>query len=246
MPVHKTRGIVLRTVKYGETSLIVDLFTELFGRQSYLVNGVRTSSRKGMGKANLFQPAANLELEAYHQELKNLQRLKEFRWATLYQHLYFDVLKNSVALFMVELLQKTLKQPEPNPILFQFVESSFNRLDLAEVAVVANFPLYFALHLAGSLGLRIDNNYSISNRILDLGEGFFVEEPPSHHQYLDNSLSEATSFLLQIKNTDELRAIRLNKQMRKNLLEAYEHFFALHFQDFGKLRTLPVLQELFS
>ena len=126
------------------------------------------------------------------------------------------------------------------------MESSFNRLDLAEVAVVANFPLYFALHLAGSLGLRIDNNYSISNRILDLGEGFFVEEPPSHHQYLDNSLSEATSFLLQIKNTDELRAIRLNKQMRKNLLEAYEHFFALHFQDFGKLRTLPVLQELFS
>ena len=126
MPVHKTRGIVLRTVKYGETSLIVDLFTELFGRQSYLVNGVRTSSRKGMGKANLFQPAANLELEAYHQELKNLQRLKEFRWATLYQHLYFDVLKNSVALFMVELLQKTLKQPEPNPIQFFF--SSWNPL----------------------------------------------------------------------------------------------------------------------
>src|ERR1700730_410284 len=111
---HDSKGIVLRTVKYGETSVIVLIFTEKFGIQSYLVNGVRTTSKKGSGKANLFQPAAILELVAYYSELKQLQRLREFKWGQLYQHIFSDVRKNSVALFMVELLTKCLKQPEAN------------------------------------------------------------------------------------------------------------------------------------
>src|SRR6202008_826220 len=106
---HKTKGIGVRTVKYGETSLIVTIYTELFGIQSYLVNGVRTATRKGPGKANLFQPSAILDLIVYHNDLKNLQRIREFKWGVLYQHIFFDVLKNAVALFMVELLQKCLR-----------------------------------------------------------------------------------------------------------------------------------------
>src|SRR5438045_5355691 len=105
--VHKTKGIVLRTVKYGETSIIAAMYTELFGLQSYLINGVRTSSRKGPGKASLFQPGAMLDLIVYHNDLKNLQRIKEFKWGYLYKHIFSNILKNAVALFMVELLSKT-------------------------------------------------------------------------------------------------------------------------------------------
>ena len=76
----KTKGIVLRSVKYGETSLVVTVFTELFGLQSYMVNGVRTTSKKGTSKASLFQPSAILELVAYHNEFNNLQRLREYKW----------------------------------------------------------------------------------------------------------------------------------------------------------------------
>src|SRR5687768_7873420 len=144
---HKTKGIVIRTVKYGETSVIVSIYTELFGIQSYIVNGVRTFSKSGSGRANLFQPAAILELVVYHNELKNIQRLKEFRWGYLYKTLFFDVIKNSVALYMVELMQKSLKQPEPNPELFHFLEDAFLHLDESDEAIVANYPLFFSLHL---------------------------------------------------------------------------------------------------
>src|ERR1700712_2316525 len=96
--VHKTTGIVLRTIKYGETSVIAAIYTELFGLQSYLVNGVRTSSKKGPGRASLFQPGAILDLVVYHSELKNLQRIKEFKWGYLYKHIFSDIFKNSVAL----------------------------------------------------------------------------------------------------------------------------------------------------
>src|ERR1700712_5759845 len=105
--IFKTKGIVLRSVKYGETSLVVSIYTEMFGLHSYIVNGVRTHTKKGPGKANLFQPSAILDVVIYHNELKNLQRLKEFRWGYLYENILTDVRRNAVAMFMVELLQKT-------------------------------------------------------------------------------------------------------------------------------------------
>src|SRR5580704_9124579 len=203
MQLHKTIGIVLKTVKYGETSLIATLYTELFGIQSYLVNGVRTSSRKGPGKAGLFQPAAILDLLVYHNELKNLQRIRELSWAVLYQHIFFDVLKNAVALFMVELLQKCLKQPEPNPELFYFIEDSFLHLDASEGRILANFPLFFILHLAGFFGFRIQDTYSEKNAILDLLEGQFVPEPPHHQQILEAALSYHTAQLLRVQQPVE-------------------------------------------
>ena len=244
MITHKTKGIVLRTVKYGETSLIVTLFTELFGVQSYLVNGVRASTKKGPGKANLFQHAAILDLIVYHNDLKNLQRIKEFRWANIYQHLFFDVVKNSVALFMVEILQKTLKQPEANPDLFHFTEDAFLFLDEAEPSIVANYPLYFSIHLTLFSGLRISDTYSKQNNILDMQEGEFVSERPTHLHFLEEPYSFYTSQLLKSHHPSNLDEIKLNKDSRRILLNAYQDFFALHIQDFGTLKTLPVLQEV--
>ena len=242
--VHSTKGIVLRTVKYGETSVVVSIFTELFGVQSYLVNGVRVSSKKGPGKANLFQPGAILDLVVYHNELKNLQRLKEFRWGYLYQHLFFNILKNAVGLFMIELLQKTLKQPETNSDLFHFAEDAFMHLDEAPDAVVANYPLFFALHLASFLGFRFSDDYSTETPVLDLYEGRFVQERPHHSYYLEDKYSFVTSQLLKVMQPHELAEIPLHHETRRVLLQAYQTFYILHVSDFGLMRSLPVLQEV--
>lgn len=244
MMLHKTKGIVLRTVKYGETSVIVTIFTELFGIQSYLVNGVRTSSKKGMGKANLFQPAAILDLIAYHNELHHLQRLREFKWSYLYEHLFFDVVKNSVALFMIELLTKTLKQPESNAELFYFAEDAFMHLDKADGQITGNFPLFFALHLATFYGFRFSDRYSEQTAYLDLQEGEFVAEHPVHPYFLGYPYSYITSQLLRVMQPAELTQIKLNQDTRRILLQAYQTFYALHIQDFGVMKTLPVLQEV--
>jgi DNA repair protein RecO (recombination protein O) len=246
MQLHKTKGIVLRIVKYGETSLIVTAYTELFGVQSYLVNGVRTSSKKGPGRANLFQPAAILDLVVYHNELKNLQRVREFRWARLYNHIFFDVLKNSVALFMVEMLQKCLKQPEPNPDLFYFIEDAFIHLDDAENAVVANYPLFFSLHLAGFLGFRIEDINSEKGSILDLQAGQFTADQPLHAYLLEEPYSSITSQLLRVRIPEELGQLQLNQDTRRILMQAYQSFYSIHIPDFGTMRTLPVLQTIFG
>ena len=242
----KTRGIVLRTVKYGETSVIVNIFTELFGVQSYLVNGVRKSTKKGSGKANLFQSAAILDMVVYHNELKNLQRIREFRWGFLYAQVLSDVKKNAIALFLIELLTRCLKQPEANPDLFQFTEDIFMHLDTSTENTAANFPLFFALHLTVFLGLRMSDNYSETRTVLDLQEGSFVTEKPHHPYYIEEQEARVTSQILKVMQPEELEETKLNQATRKSLLQAYEKYYSLHIPDFGTLRSLPVLSELFS
>src|SRR5690606_35376355 len=157
---HHTRGIVLRAVRYGDTSLIVSVLTEVFGLQSYMLNGVRSSSKKGAGRANLFQPSGILDLVVYHNDLKQLQRLREFQWAFLYEKVLSDVHRNAIAVYMVELLTKCLKQPEANADLYNFIEDSFIHLDRASDAVAANFPPFFSVHLPVFFGFRFQDNYS--------------------------------------------------------------------------------------
>jgi DNA repair protein RecO (recombination protein O) len=243
---HKTKGIVLRTVKYGETSVIATLYTELFGIQSFIINGVRSSASSATGKANLLQPAAILELVMYHNDKKNLQRLKEFRWSYLYTDLFYNVVKYCIALYMVELLQKTLKEPEANPDLFNFIEDAFIHLDKSDGAVMANYPLFFALHLSSFYGFRFSDRWSDKKSILDLQEGEFVSEKPLHPYTLEGQYSYVTSQLLRVMVPSELGEIRLNQENRRVLLQAYQTFYALHVSDFGTMKSLPVLQEVLS
>lgn len=247
-PTYKTRGIVLRSVKYGETSVIVLILTEKFGIQSYLVNGVRAVSKKGSGKSVYFQPSAILELIVYHNELKQLNRLREFSWAHVYRTVLSDVVKNAVALYMVELLTKSLKQPESNADLFHFAEDCFVNLDEGEASITANLPLFFALHLAGILGFRIhaSSRQSLDEEplFLDLQEGSFFNQRPAHPHYLEGRLAIHARELQQVQQPEELKQIRLNQETRRELLHAFEKYYSLQVQDFGKMKTLPVLEAI--
>lgn len=241
---HKTKAVILRTVKYGETSLIVSAYTELYGLQSYIVQGVRTSSKKGSGKANYFQPGSMLELIVYHHDLKNLQRIKEFKWSYLYEHVFADVIKNTVLLYMMELLQKCVKQPENNPDLFYFIEDALMQLDKASDTVTANFPLYFALHLTNFFGFQLNTDDAGKHSILDLQEGNFVATYPQHVYYVDGKTAGLIRELLKAMQPHELTEIPLNHLQRRQLLEAIEIYYALHVPEFGKLKSLPVLQQI--
>ena len=241
---HKTKAVILRSVKYGETSLIVSAYTELYGLQSYIVQGVRVNSKKVAARANYFQPGAILELIVYHHDLKNLQRIKEFRWSYLYQELFADVIKNSVMLYMMELLQKCVKQPENNPDLFYFVEEALMELDKASAAVTANFPLYFSLHLTNFFGFQMNTEDAERFTIFDLQEGSFVAEQPRHPHFLEDKQAEITSQMLKVMRPNELKDIKLNHDFRRNLLQRFEDYYRLHVQDFGTMRSLPVLREI--
>lgn len=240
---HKTKGIVLRSIKYGETSLVVTVFTELFGVQTYMVNGVR-SSKKSSSKANQLQPGAVLDLLVYHSDQKSMQRIREFSWSVLYQQVLSDVIKNTIALYMVELLYKCLKQPEQNTPLFYFCEDVLLALDTADKAVTANIPLYFALQLPHFFGFKINDDYDETQPILDLQEGCFVPEVPLHPNFVDGTNAELTSQLLKVLQPFELRAFPMHHSVRRQLLIRYHEYFSFHIPDFGVVKTMAVMAEV--
>jgi DNA repair protein RecO (recombination protein O) len=164
----------------------------------------------------------------------------------LYRNIFSDIKKNAVSLFLVELLTKCLKQPETNEDLFAFVEDAFLHLDEGGETVTANFPLFFALHVAVFFGFRIDDRYSEKNPFLDLQEGTFVTERPSHPHFLEDKQASVTSDLLRVRQPDELNEIKLNHDFRRNLLHALETYYAFHIQDFGTMKTLSVLREILN
>jgi DNA repair protein RecO (recombination protein O) len=242
---HKTKGIVLKTLKYGETSLVATIFTELFGAQTYIINGVRKQQAKG-SKAIMLQPSAILDLEVYHNELKSMQRIKDAAWSVVYQNLLSDVLKNSIVTYMIELLYKTLKQPEANINLFHFCEDAFTCLDTADNEVAANFALYFSLQLPYFFGFKIESPepelLTSDELYLDLKEGNFVLEKPFESHFIQGELAHKTAELLKVMHPSELHEIKLNKQTRRMLLHAFQQYYSLHLQDFGQMKTLKILQ----
>ena len=244
--VHSSKGIVLQTLKYGDTSIITKVYTELFGIQSYIVKGVRQSSKTSSGKAGYFQPAAILDMQVYHNAQKQLQFIKEYQWSYLYEKVLFDVVRNTVAIFIIELLQHTLKQPEANPELFYLIEDTLKQLDKGNDTLAGNLPLYFALHLGRELGFQLHGNYNLQTPVLDLQEGMFIAEKPSHPFYLEGDHAKITSALAEIKFYNDLENISLNRHTRRELLQAYQTFLSLHVSDFGEMKSLAILQEILS
>ncbi|MBS4044103.1 MAG: DNA repair protein RecO [Chitinophagaceae bacterium] len=242
--IHKTNGIVLRCVKYGDTSVIASIYTELFGLQSYIIKGVRKTSKKGLSNANYFTPAAILDMQVYHNEQKQIQFVKEYQWKYLYQDVFFNVVKNAVAMFAVELVQHSIKQPEANNELYYFIEDSLIQLDQTAAAGTANFPLYFALKLGEALGFGIQNNYSSDNNILDVQEGFFTHQAPHHPYFIEPPLSTKVAQVLASNNLNELNVIALNKNIRRQMIDCFNQYFALHISNFIELKTLNVLKEV--
>ena len=243
---HKTKGIVLRTIQYGETSIITSVYTELFGLQSYIVKGVRQSSKKTQAKTAYFQPGSMLDMEVYHNTLKNLQFIKEYKWSFLYNTILFDIVRNAITQFMIELFQRSIKQPEANAELFFLLEGSLMEADKGSNAVVANLPLYFILHLTSESGFGIHGNFSKFTPVLDLKEGMFIENEPLHLQYISGNIAEIISKIQRINFYNDLENIKLNRETRQQVLDILLQYISLHVTEFKELKSLAVLQEVLN
>jgi DNA repair protein RecO (recombination protein O) len=238
---HNTKGIVLRVTKYGDTSVILSAYTELFGLQQYIVKGVRTTSKKGANKAVYYQPAAILQMEVYHTPMKQLQMLKEVNWDYIYQNVYSDVIRNAVATYIVEVLQQTL-QPEPHPELFYLIEDTFKQLDKGGAALASNLSIYFLIHLTETLGFGLQGKYSEETPLLDVKEGQFVKDKPLHPYFLEGIEAQTPSQFMSLQFYNDLENIQLNGQQRKKILELFQLSLSWHYKGFKEIKSLAILQ----
>ena len=237
----KTRGIVLHTVKYSETSLIVKVYTEVFGIQTYMVKGAR--SPKSKLRPILFQPLTLLDLVAYHKERSTMHSLKEIRLAHPYQSMPFDIRKSSIALFLNEVVYRAVGEEEPNAALFEFLWSSFLLLDAVEEPF-AHFHLLFTIKLTKYLGFNPRNTRTEEHCFFNLSEGTF-QPLFLEGVCLDRNLSLTWSRLLDWPF--EKPAIPdLSAKERDEMLDALLLYYRFHLPGFSGFRSAEVLHSVLS
>ena len=237
----KTRGIVVRSIKYGETSLIINIFTEQYGLCAYMVQGVRSNQKKNM-RTGLLQVSSLLDFVADHKPNRNLQHIREFQAAYIYKSVQEEIIKNSIATFSVELLQRLLPQEEVMPDLFRFAYHYFISLDKAATSSVANYPLFFIIQCGKHLGYNVLGNYSAQTPYLDSIEGTFSSHPPvAGLSLLDNDVP-AINQLINIESIEQLADIPMNAAMRNRLLDWYIQFLQHHTQHLSGLKSLEILR----
>lgn len=236
---HKTRGVVLKVTDYSESSVVVQVFTEKFGLQSYLVNGIKRPRSKI--KLVMLQPLHLLEMVVYHKPNGKLQRLAEVRNQPVLQSIPYDVVKSSLALFLNEVLHRSLKTHFEDGPLFEYIFNAVELLDKSN-AGLSNFHLYFLMKLSRHLGFYPDRTLEQNASFFDLREGAFVHHQPLHVAIIDESLIADFKKLLNF-SFETLAECRISALNRKALLSKILIYYALHI-DIGEIKSHSILEEV--
>ena len=234
----KTRGVVLHSMKYGETGMITTIYTETFGRMSFIMQGIH--GKKSAVKANLLRQLSLLEMEVDFKHGRELQRAREIRNILPFGSIPYEIPKSTQAIFLSELLNKVLREEESRPELFNFLFHSIEMLDLLEESV-ANFHLIFLLQLSRYLGFAPTNNYSPANQFFDMIAGKFVLTPPDHPWILKNPESSVLAKLLNMgyQNLSEFKPVQGLRDVFLNFIIEY---YGLHLGNKLNMKSLEILR----
>lgn len=236
----KQQGIVLQTIRYGDTSLIVKVYTRAFGLQSYIIKGAFGHSSKS--RAAFFQPLNVIDYVVSGKNLHNsLGYVKDVQMAFFYQTLSSEMNKSAILMYVAELLSKSLIEQEQNLALYDFIVHSLQWLDLTDENY-ANFPLFFTLELSRFLGFYPKAN-EFSLPFFDMMEGHFVAVVPIHPYYLEGESAAIFSVMLN-EDLDKVMQLPLNVVQRRNLLDGIITFMRLHAPFLKTLQSHEVLQSV--
>lgn len=223
--IHKTRGIVFRYSKFRETSIIVSIFTELFGLRSYIVNGVRSSNKSLGNKIALYQPLTLLDLVVYHREQANINRIKEVKCLYPYRTIATDVRKSTLCMFLNEVMNKSIREESHAQEVFDFIYDAFVTLDESDTGI-ENFHIIFLIKLSRFLGFGPQNASEMSGSLrMD------VETERKLGEFLHCDFDFAT---------------QLSLKARREILDCVLKFYAEHIDTFGEVKSLQILRDILS
>jgi DNA repair protein RecO (recombination protein O) len=239
---HKTKGIVLHYVKYGDSSIIAYIYTDIFGRQAFIVNGVR--SKKSGIRLNYFQPLSILELDVYYRPNRDIQRIKDLKIFVMLHTIHNNIVKSTVALFIAEILYKTLREVEPNKPLFDFIYNSIQILDLKNEGI-ENYHLVFLLMLSRYLGISpvIEDNKIIEFN--NIKQQSLFKNDRGISLILTEEEKRALTHIYNY-SFNNLEKIKLGNNVRSSLLSKFVEYFKIHLEGIGNIKSLAVLKEVFS
>lgn len=239
---HKIRGIVLKTTLYSESSVVVQVFTDKFGIQSYLINGVKKPKAKI--PMNILQPLHLLDMVVYHKTNIQIQRVSEARPSPVFRSIPYHVIKNTIVQFLNEVLYKSIRQQHADENLFDFIYNAVSWFDEHEEPST-NFHLAFLLKLSRFLGFAPRAQSRNDQKYFDLQEGDFTSVTPIHPNFIEKTESDYFLALFTMP-FEKINEIKFSNAVRRLLLDKILVYYALHTASFGQIKSHQVLEEVLS
>ena len=232
-----TEALILKTTKYGDTSVVVQAYTRLFGLVSFMARGVRKKGAKI--HIALLQPMNLTQIVYSPAKTGTLGYLSEITLTTIYQSIPFDVSKNAILMFINEIIYKSLKEEQPNKTLFDYIKNFFITLDEQKVHF-SNNHLFFMAGLTQHFG--IFPNFE-KKGWFDLREGVSVSPKPLHEYAITNE--ETVLFkMLFLTPDNEQNKIKINATERNMLLDMLLKYYALHIPGMETIRSRSILHQV--
>ena len=236
----RTKAILLHHVRYSDSSLIAQFYTQEYGRISVMAKGI--SSRRGSMKFNYFQPLNIFNLELYHRENREVHNLREMSLAFIPGKISGDITRTSVAMFISEILYNVIREEDANRLLFDFIESSVITLDEMDEGI-SNFHLWFLVAFTDYAGIG-PSHTDLSNCWFDMLTGQFTRQQPLHPDHLDPAGARILNMLLRMPAAD-IATLRLTGDERSDLLARLLKYYSLHLPGIREIRSLQVLKDIF-
>lgn len=238
----KTEGIVLSRFDYSDTSIIVKIYTRHYGLQTFMIRGAYR--KKSTQKASLFQPLSLLEIVFYHKENQEIKTPKEIRLAHAYQSLQSHFLKASIAVFLAEILGKSIRETFPDERKYEFIKNSLLHFDLQEDGIV-NFHLSFLLKLSNYLGFSITDEEleKLSQNSANSNTSAFFGNTSSQETKM---LSSKPLLGLLKQGYLSLSEIHIKNSQRREILNGLINYYRQHLENFGEVKSLEIFQQVFD
>jgi DNA repair protein RecO (recombination protein O) len=233
---NKTRGIIIRTIKYGESSAICNILTEQYGLIGFHIQGV--FKNKGKVKMSYLQALNTVELSLNYKKNSNIQRISDItcqsypELKTFSQQAYYQV--------FCELIQQTVKENELNKNLFEYLYN--------EVIPSLNTDIHFwqlpfsMLNVLHHYGCSPNCDSYTDDAYLDLQNGVFIETLLPL-KFIAEKDSSAIIFEILTKGISHLPN---NKPLRYKVIEELLRYFQYHVNEHFELKSRSILSEVLS
>jgi DNA repair protein RecO (recombination protein O) len=205
---------------------------------------VYAAGKKKSGfRAAFMQPLSLVELDVYHLPNRDIQQIRDVKMSMPFTDIPFNPVKNSIALFVSELLYRTLRNVESEPELFHFLQNAVLFLDNC-VDGLANFHPVFMVKLAGFLGFE-PNMENAGSLHFDMSNGTFTDNFENRANVLHGEIVQTLAKILKT-DFETLNTLGLSREKRREITDILVEYYRLHAGGFHGLNSLRVLHELFN
>lgn len=237
----KEQGIILSTIRHNDKTSVVHIFTKNHGHVSFIFHLAKTG--RNIARNTLIQPLTHIEFDTQYISTNSLQQLREPKNNSPYIDIPFNPIKRVIVLFLSEFLSYTLKEESTNERLFNYIVDSINWLDKS--SRFTNFHLVFMLGVTQFIGIRPNSENYLPGYFLDLQNGDFINDNPTHKDFISTELSYKLAMLLSCDYSN-MDNIPLTRQGRIQILNSMNDYFKLHIPSFPTLKSIEILESIFE